>query len=76
MRLPGFDELNPDWDNWRPVPSFKEFDDRWTGYHDPCTGVRLPYNPPIREVSHYHPETGFDDRCGACVEGRRLARER
>jgi hypothetical protein len=55
---------------WHPVPSFKQYDDRWTGYHDPVTGVRLPYNPPKPLPPHDHGENRFDDRCGLCERGR------
>jgi hypothetical protein len=59
-----------------PVIAFSpEPDDRWTGYHDPATGVRLPYNPPKREPDHYHPE-GVKALCGACIQARMGARER
>jgi hypothetical protein len=50
-------------------------DDRWSGYHDPVTGIRLPYNPPKRESNHYHPE-GVNALCGACIQARMGSRER
>lgn len=71
-----FEEINPRYHDWRPTPSFKQPDDRWTGYHDPVTGIKLPYNRPTVIKGHYHPGTGYDDRCGACIDLRSRARER
>lgn len=61
-------------DDWSPMPDFREPDDRWTGYHDPVTGVRLPYNRPKPRPPHTHPDApgGFDSRCGLCVHLRSL----
>jgi hypothetical protein len=73
------DDLLAEWLSWRPTPVFREPDDRWTGYHDPVTGSRLPYTKPIEVRGHYHPEAlgGFDSRCGHCVYLRSLGnRER
>jgi hypothetical protein len=67
-------DLLGEWLSWRPTPSFREPDDRWTGYHDLVTGVRLPYVKPIEIKGHYHPEApgGFDGRCDHCVYLRSL----
>jgi hypothetical protein len=51
-----FEDINPHWRDWRPVPSFKQFDERWTGgCHDPVTGARLPYDAPKHQPDHFIP---------------------
>jgi hypothetical protein len=58
--------------DWRPRPDFRIADDRWTGYHDPVTGTRLPYNAPRQPPAHHHPGApgGFDSRCPHCIYQR------
>ena len=62
-----FEELNPEWYSWHPVPYFN------LHYEDPRNIQRLvPQGP-----AHYHPEPPhFDDRCGACVDQRSRGRQR
>lgn len=69
---------NHEWRRWFPTRFSEAPDDRWTGYHDPVTGVRLPYTRPINHEGHYHPESnGFDARCDHCQSLRNLGgRER